>query len=311
MRFLKITLLLILGSLTSCETDDEIVEVITNRAVVSINGIATEPINGLVSGNSNCDNIFLTIYNQAEGFHKTVLEIDLRRDGTLAKISYYEQVRNETTQRFERTYYYPPFYDLLSTITISNFSFDEITKNVYFEFEGTLYNERDDSQSIEIDGLIDMKNLYDAPCSIEVLTSLDYNSDEFSFNSIFWSRGSSSNSPLTHSFRSNNGFQARFVTDPNIGDLSVGTYLLPENSNTNYFELSEYNGPLHATQTPNRFDDTDWINYATRGSFTITDKIIVDTFNTKIIGYFDIEVLDQNQVIYTIDKMDFIINGSD
>jgi hypothetical protein len=311
MKLFKILSLIILIGLISCETNDDQENIeITKTATITIDGLRKEVFNENVFGNSNCNSLYFTIYNQEEGFEQTEIEIDLRRDGTLKQISYYRQIRNETTQAFERTYYYPPFHDKLSAITITNFRFDENTKDIYLEYEGTLYKERDNSQSIAIEGTIDIKSFYDAPCGIEVLTSLDYNSENFNFNSIFESRGSSDTVFQDHFFRSNNGFEARLTLDENIGDLAIGTYPLTETNITKFFELSEYIGPPRAGQTSQSFNENEWIKYKTRGNFTITDKIEIDHFNTQIIGYFDIEVLNQNQVIYTIDRMEFVLNGS-
>jgi hypothetical protein len=192
-------------------------------------------------------------------------------------------------------------------MTISNFEYDEVNKDIYFEFSGTVFNEYDETDTRIVSGVYDIKNHLDIACSVNVLTSLNYKSDEFEFNSINGSRKTTfSDGTYRHRFFSNNGYRIDFHIDDDMTQLALGSYLLTENSTTAFLKLYEYVSPINAVQYP-LFSQIIWNEYTTKDQFVITENVLINGEN-KVSGYFDIEVLDQNQVIYTADRMEFVRN---
>jgi hypothetical protein len=254
----------------------------------------------MLSGEVGISNYF----EEQDGY---VIIFNIAKDGELNRVEYRERLPEGTTGRIY--FFLTPYFNPVGSMTISNFRYDEVTNDIYFEFSGTVYREDNNTITREVRGIVDAKNHLDIPCSIEMpLIDMSYNSDNFNFNSFFGSRSIFSNGSQRHRFFSNNGYRADFFSDSNLGDFTVGNYTLLENNTSLFLDIYQYNGPLQATQDPT-INSLDWTNYKTRGNFVISEKIETSQ-EMRIKGYLDIEVLDQSQVIYTIDRMDFVLYGN-
>lgn len=309
MKIFRIVPFIFLVILSSCETDNEEiapVEVI-NNASITVDGKQTEFINEAIWGNTNCDFISVGISNYFEDDEGYTIKFNIGKDGGLRSVKYRERLPAATTGNIY--YFLTPSFNPVSSMIISNFSYDEIRNDIYFEFSGRIYREDDNSIIREVQGTVDVKNHLNIACDIDMpLIDMTYNSGSFSFNSFFHSRSIFSNGIQRHRFFSNNGYRIELISDQNIGDFPIGNYALTENSTSLFLDLYQYSGVLLATQSPT-IVDLDWTKYKTRGNLIISERIETSQ-EMRIKGHLNIEVLDQNQVIYTIDGMDFILYGN-
>jgi len=306
MRIFRLFIFSFLTLTISC-SEDEIpadIEVI-NQATIVVDGKESVIINDQITGNTNCDKIFLRINrfldDENNGYD---LSFDISKQGDLMDAEYLE--RTGLSGRIPL--YLSHSFDPISTMHISNFSYDESTNDIYFEFSGTVFNEIDNTIKRSITGTVDIKNHKDIECSIGLLNKMEYKSNELTFKDRYLQTRRFQNGAQKHIFYSNNGFRLEFDLNQQIGTLELGTYPIVENNFPAFVNLFEYVGPLIAIQSPT-IVNADWKKYQTRGTFTITDKIDIDG-GVKVKGYLNLDVIENYEVIYTIDGMEFITFGN-
>lgn len=306
MKIYKLFTLCAFLLLYSCEkNDDQIEVVVVNNATITINGIETTFVNEQLSGNTNCDFIYLGVSNYFESPQGYVLYFDIKKNGELALVRLRETPRMEPRTI---SYFVTPNFNPKSSVTLSNFRYEESTNDVYFEFTGTVYNEFDNSITRTISGKIDIKNHNDIACSAPS-RYMEYESNNFSFSYLFPINTTTviATGNQRHRYFSNNGYRIDFHLPQRIGEMPIGTYQLVEDDTSLFLNLFKENGPLRANQSPVVIN-SEWIQYKTRGTFTITERQLEQGF-TNVLGHLDLEVLDGSQVIHTISGLQFALDG--
>ena len=307
MKNLYILLILSLAGVISCDDQNDFeppVE-ITNSANVTVDGFERSFINNEITGNTNCNMIYVTVSNFHEDEYAGYeLDFDISKQGDLIRVEYLER----TGESGRIPFYLTHAFDPISTMNISDFMYDESSNDLSFNFSGTIFNETDNSIQREINGTIDVENHKEFECSIGLLTRMAYESNEFTFKDTYIRTSTYPNGSQRHIFYSNNGYRLEFNLNQQLGNLELGTYPIVENNLPAFINLFKYTGPLIATQSPT-IVNSDWNEYQTSGTFTTTDKIEIDG-GLKVKGYFDLDVIENNEVIFKIDRMEFITFGN-
>lgn len=206
---------------------------------------------------------------------------------------------------------------------IKNFKFDEITQNIFFEYDGQLllssnekYNIKYDPKTISVKGKIKLKT---TKSSISRLMPFaNFQSSTIDFKTIEQKLFLKLNSeyPMEalerydfyYNYISDNGYRLVFKNNRKLDNLSVGTVIsFDEKATRNCMYLMKFVGKPRASQEQYLIDE-DWIAYPCKGSLRITEQIpqlAGDEKRTK--GIFNIEVYNDGKVIHRIDNGTFNI----
>lgn len=188
---------------SSCsKSDDDTVIVESSTATININGNTGIVKENGISGNENCNDIFLELSanstSQMKGYR---LLFHLSKTGELNNISYREY-NNSNILLF-----LTPNFNPTSEWNISNYSYDPINELLEFDFIGNVFLEENISVKRNISGKVKVKKFKTNPCQIGI-RNLHFNSNNFklhSFATIITNFNFNTNQ--IHRFYSNNGYK--------------------------------------------------------------------------------------------------------
>jgi len=299
--------------LVSCQDDDgddvptqEFAETLNVRVDGLDFNIGVNQDNYLISGNTNCNKIFIyTILKNEEKYYK--LNFELLKNGELKKVECWEAP--ESLGAFKL--YLTPDFKPASSVEITNFSYDPATNDIRFGFEGTLYleNEVNTSNTKEISGSIELDSFRSIDCSLTHSQRIEYNSSSFQFNTIYARKTEYAGTLTEYQFISNNGYILNLISENNLWEMPIGTYNFDTTPSINKISLKKYKGSLIATQLM-LFEEEDWELLDVSGYFTIDTKEAVG-IQRKTSGRIHINVSLNNQSLFNITDMEYHITSSE
>ncbi len=287
----------------SC-TDIEEIEKLSPSEFV-IDGLKTEFLDKHVSATNSCNGHVVTAYllkNKIE----TVIHFSLLKNGQLSKIEFTELDLGK--DKIISKYFFTPDYVPKSTFNVTDFVYNENSKELSFSYEGTLFQNNDNKITKTLKGIIKTSSNTNSNCSIHVCKIL-FSSIEFNFNSISYNKVKRTyfNDTMemhNHNYFSNDGYKLEILSEKDLWNLSIGEYVF-EPTSTTKVSLTKYKGPLVVAQGGAWYDKSEWLEYETRGKITIVKKTKEQLFYKNIVGKIDMEIIHDNKVIYTIKDMEF------
>lgn len=196
--------------------------------------------------------------------------------------------------------YHTADFNLTDNFHIKNYKYDPTTRDLYFEYEGKLFERLSEvnlnASSITIKGKIDQKNIEKRTESVfhPQIATFSYQNSTFYPVIYLPSRGKDGEWVFHHDFITNSGDRIRFSFD----QFTVNSPLLPkqytfdEKSAKDNITFYKFDGKPRAT-VYYIIRDEDWIKYSCSGTFTIAEHFaIADYHITK--GTFTLQVYDNN-----------------
>lgn len=212
----------------------------------------------------------------------------------------------------EKTYHTADF-NPTNTFQIKNYKYDPITRDLYFEYEGKLFERLPEidlsASSITIKGKVNRKNIETRTESVHhpQIATFSYGDNAFYPITYLSSRSQEDDQVFHHDFITNSGDRLRFSFDHfTLNPLSFPKqYTFEANSSKNDITFYKFNGQPRATSYY-IIRDEDWKKYSCSGSFTITERFAFANYHiTK--GTFALEVHDNNNLLIKTEDGEFVI----
>ncbi len=288
-------------AIMSCNSDQEVYNVpITKSSTVMMDGRSFQTINENIGGNENCNSIYVSTSFRVDNDIRFNLRFELLKNGQLKKMWYDEISLAPGSSNIAKIFLTPNF-NPTSTFSIDNFVYDAANNSVSFDFAGTVFLENNVETVKEISGRIENNDLTKTDCNA-VNYSIASTNDAFQFHTINYLATKYSSGEQQHRYFSNNGFMMEIKVEDDLWNFENGTYTFEENA-TNKVAISQYIGPLMADQIQ-IISPENWQLYTTRGTFTIDEKVNMDG-NKIISGKMNLEVLQNDEVLYTIPDIEY------
>ncbi len=299
-KFLSIIFLLLF---ISCEYNNDTIEkeIITNELIINVNGNDFKSYNEKIGGNENCNILNInTNYFEKDKYNFTI-KFEISKEGELLEVKF-EEYKYPLVSGVKKQVYLTPNFNPLQTFQISKFFYDENSRNINFDFEGTVFFEDDNSISKEVKGKIKIENFKTEPCAV-TKHNLRYNKNNFKLFSNSSKIGKNSNGTQTRDFYTNNGYHLTMQLSQDIWNYTSDTLIFDENQPLDRVIFKELIGPLKADQIK-KTTQTDWKNYKTTGKIIIQEKYKEKGMN-MIKGSIDLIAKENGEIKYNLSGIEF------
>lgn len=289
--------LLIVVLCASCNNESTLEDIGDSSAQITI-GAETYNINFEAnrSCNKNCDNLFINFDNRKKGENSFGLRMYLKESGAINKIWYWGD-----EGIFESSY-----FDPYNHFKIKNFTFDNKTNSLYFEFEGNLFSTTSPKTNpLFLKGKVNIPVLKDIECQNYYPNVLMLHNENIRL--LYRESGSTANNSSTpnksykYVFSTDNGLLFTLNSDKNLTEPSLGEYVFDTSNITNNITLKEYIGLPDVSPS---FHDKNWITYKTTGSFTITGQYEKNN-HKKSVGYINLKAFNNDELKYNFENIYF------
>ncbi len=303
-NFIKCFSVLIFLTISSC-SKEEPEEIINNKFEVSVNGSAVLSNKdnlsnqGPLSINTSCTSIFVNFFS-----YQNITTMHLTKEGVFKSIEYQTYGSANSSGKTYKAAAFKP----ISTFQIKNFRFNEITKSVYFEFDGYLMNSRKNSDTVQLKGKIDCINIKDAGCGVDWFLEMGATINGYSYKeNVNYSKIVNDAKSDLLSF-SEDGFSFELSSPEKFDNLPLQTYQFNENTVSNKITFDKYIGIIRADNyiTVGPKLPQEWQKYKCIGSFTLTERNKINS-SVQTKGIFSMNVYDifTNELVYTISNGKF------
>jgi hypothetical protein len=254
-------------------------------------------------GNESCGTLYLDIDYFLQDMHYE-MRFEISKKGHLFRA--YSIVRHIPLKQRVIPRYYTPNYNAPSTFELSGFSFDELTGHVEFKYNGTVFFEDDNSQTLGFAGYVNTELNMDHPCTFG-RSGLEYESEEIDLFSLTLSRDKWSTGHQGHYFFSYNGYRIYLYTSGDFWNYPLGEEM--EFQPNDYtidgvgVEFGELVGPMMADQI-STVSDFEWKDYETSGTIVLENKYI-ENGDRMISGKMYLTIRDQGKQLYYLDGVSF------
>jgi hypothetical protein len=291
----KFFTLLALFLLLGCKKQ-EIEQKSLNQLEIIVNNTAITFEDNTWSGNSNCNRIFIngSVLSQKAPF-MCRLQMDLTADGRVREVvffDYSDQNRHYKTVDFISS----------SNFSLQNFQFDPFTRNLSFDFAGTLYEVDDPQHTKPISGKVRINQLQDIACSYTPWTIKALINQKVFQKVDMWGRWDEVKSQWVAI--SDEGTWLSIVTTQPLRNMPTGTYPFKRSDLMNRVEIKKYVGPYKATMI-GLLNEEEWEKYEYEGTLTIEQQQSLPEKSTK--GTFHLKAYKDNQVVYEVTNGTFSI----
>lgn len=296
--------LLIVISASCSSSSEEYAYTEESRARVNINGITSTIVSNGISGNENCNTIFLELSaNATEQLQGYRLRFEIAKNGALYRVSYRE-FNNSGSLLF-----LTPNFNPVSSFTLTNFTNNVSQGFLEFDFSGTVFLEGNSTVNKTLSGHVKVKNFTSIPCQIG-LKGLSYNSNELRLDSFAYSITTFNfNSNQIHRFYSNNGYKLYINLSSDLWNFSSNEIVFGDNDSIDNVDFYTYIGPMLADQLQ-QVNPSDWKKYTTSGTLFIDSKYIEN--DDKIIsGRINLTVKENGSILYMLNGVAFRIKSMD
>lgn len=296
-------ILLLITFVFSCSKSED-TEINLSKIVIGDEEFILEDDSSI--SNENCESIFVNIGYQSSldaGFR---IYFSFSKNGAIRNISLFNY--REFNKCYESADFIPT-----EILSIKNFSYNPELNYLHFEFQGELvevnpnYNEIDNMMAKKyIKGEFTTHQLIKTNCtSLESKINFDSNIKFLTSHSQSTRITDASNINFyEYKFYSDNGLNINFQSLTDFWDLPNGSqYNFDENSFQNRIEFKKYIGNIRATQRL-WIRSIDWKNFQTQGNFIIQNHSVING-KKKVEGLFNLNIFDDNQLLYTINNIKF------
>lgn len=268
---------------------------------LTVDGVTVRVPESAIVANENCESIFLSLDYLDKDRKEYKLRLNLTKEGYLKEVYFIgnDYSLNSSNPKM----YWPQTFSPASTFEIKNFSYNHQLGTLVFGFEGKLFEEFDNADSIELNGNVSIENLSTIPCSF-VPNRMYVRSNDFYFVNIknHWSQ--TDTKVQQHWFHSNNGYRILFKTADNIWDYPIGRITFSDTDLLDKVALRKFIGPFRADQRPFEKEE-EWLEFQTSGAFTIDRKFLLND-RQVIEGSIDFIAMNhEGEVIHKIERMRF------
>jgi hypothetical protein len=222
----------------------------------------------------------------------------------ITKQGFIKQIRFWDYQNDNKNYYEADF-NILRAFKVQNFSYNEVTRNLYFEFEGLLYQHyypESFAKSKYLKGKVVFEGIETIPCSFfpdEITSAMPSNLLRIN-NRIVWSNSTQ----VQYIYFTDNGYMLVIHNTKKFNEIAVGTYIYT-NSTPLKITLHQYKDILKCSPIP-ILKNEEWTHYDCEGEITILQHGVSPFAHS--IGTFSLQAKDSNRnVIHTLPAVSFKI----
>jgi len=185
--------------------------------------------------------------------------------------------------------------------SVQNFSLDPSTRDLSFDFSGTMYQlDQDQPRNTKlIQGKVRINYLQNIECSF-VPWSMEATINQTAFQEVIMVERGSDIKSEWWAF-SDNGIKLGIITEKHLENMPLGTYTFTRKDLINRVTIGKYTGPLKATSLKEVLDDQ-WESYEYEGELVILEQTKLP--KRKIRGTFRLKAYKNDQLIYEV------INGT-
>jgi hypothetical protein len=297
----KIIIIIFVFIWVSCSCTKESVEPDTASFIeLAVDGGSTVRLNyskntnnGAYS-NENCGKFFITASFDAPPFR---FSLEVTKQGHIQKLMY-------TDFQLTKSYYEADF-NILRAFQIKNFSYDEGKRNLYFEFEGYVYEHyypEPRAKAKHLKGKVNFENMETVPCSFfpdEIAPTTPTPLLRIN-NRIAWTDGST----VQYRYFTDNGYMLVIHNPQKINEIPIGTYAY-DNTKPTKITLHKYIGIVQTTiLLPLKYEE--WEHYDCEGNLNISQHNTTPFAHTA--GSFNLRAKDMNgNMIYELPQVSFKI----
>lgn len=276
----KLLSLLLLFVLASCSSDDDKANTTGDGSYfeINVNGETVSLPWSTFSANENCEYIYAGVMDVPESFGTQFrMEFELSKSGHIKKVRFYDF--SDANRHYETVDFAPA-----ETFSITNFNYDAANRQLYFEFEGDLFEMGIPGNKKYISGKMQYNDTNSITCGFfpHQLT-VDNGAMHFT-NTVT----STSADGVIYSFYSDHGYVMRIQSDTAIENRETGSYAFTAGSNFRIL-LYKYIGALKLTPAAN-INPADWQAYNCTGTITVDSHNLQPLPHT--IGTFTLRATD-------------------
>ncbi len=251
--------LLLLFVLASCSSDDDKANATSDGSYfeITVNGETMSLPRSTFSANENCEYIYAGVMDVPLEFSSRFhMQFELSKSGHIKKVRFYDF--SDANRHYETVDFAPA-----ETFSISNFNYDAENRQLYFEFEGDLYEMGVPGNKKHISGKMQYNDTNSIACGF-FPHQLTVDNGAMHFTSTVTS---TSTDGVVYDFYSDNGYVMRIQSDTAIENRDTGSYAFTAGSNFRIL-LYKYIGALKLTPTAN-INPTEWQAYNCSGTISI------------------------------------------
>lgn len=206
-------------------------------------------------------------------------------------------------------------FDPLKWFSVKNYKFDPVTRDLYFEYEGKLFQSLSEvntsSKAITIKGKVDLKGIEHKQTNQQNVPRVTFNTESFNFYSVRTQsmRNEQNDLLIEHNFFTNNGYRLMFTVNSLVSHPIPlpRSYSFDTTSTENCISFFQFTGEARQTDGIGQYvlRAQDWKKHPCRGSFTVTEIFHMGSKRvTK--GTFAIDILEGDKVVHKVENGVFL-----
>ncbi|PVH24745.1 hypothetical protein [Sphingobacterium corticibacter] len=293
---LLLTLLFACIVLSSCQKEQELEDAESKMNIVFFEDDI--PVRGMVKSNYNqdhCGQLRIVTAIQENENSSAELAITVLTNGAIANVTY-KTIRSSESERYEA-----PNMEVGRYFTVQNFNYDQSTKNLYFDFEGTVYT--DSTNSKQIRGKVNVASVKQTDCTSVIFEARSI-SEDFEFSTLSSNATRFNSGPTSppdyelfrhHSF-STSGQYLSLQMAKDISELQGEK--IDFKSDDEYYRViyAEYYGPMIFGSNSYSSIQEYWKYYQTEGTIDIFQKYAGAKEDKIHQGSITMDILDEGTV---------------
>lgn len=285
----KLLSLLLVFVLASCSSDDDSKTPGDGSYLeLNVNGQSLSMPRSTFIANENCDYIYATVMDVPEDYDTRFrMEFELTTSGRINKVMFIEF--SDNNRQYQTVNFKPS-----ETFSINNFSYDPAARQLYFEFEGELYEADHPENTKHISGKMHYNNITSIDCGF-FQRHVTVNNGAMHFTR--WIVNTSDDRVL-YQFYSDNGYLFHIHTNTDIANVAPGSYAFGPDSPLR-INLYKYIGETKATSIQPLYTN-EWELYNCTGTIHIDQQNQLPFVCTKGTFTFDATDSEGNSIFQNL-----------
>jgi hypothetical protein len=255
-----------------------------------------------VSGNEDCDNIFVSLSSSNENKFEYSLLFNLSKNGEINTVTMVDI--NDDSKNYKSSTFNPK-----KNFNIKSFNYDSNKNSLSYEYEGLVYLPYH-NDSVSIKGYVKNVEIKRKEC-LNIRNELDGNikfSDGVQTNiyTAFTAAVFKSNE-YNYGFYTNDGLRFGFNSNSPLSALAPGVYNINTGGSVEV-TFEEYLGVIDKNYFY-LYTPKEWRNFKTEGSLEITEQKTANNIKMTI-GRLNLKIYKDNKIFAIIDNGSFIISNN-
>ncbi len=272
------------------------------KASLNIDGHEFKSLDSWTGGNENCNTLHVTlVFPSEEGKIRVIFT--LSKNGQVNRVA----INKPIDSSGDRIYYFSDHFNPSRSFQILDFDYNSQDQSLSFNYEGTIYKEFQEEDSLFISGAVELDSFVFVDCSF-VPSYLTIPFSPVPLNPFdTYSRIDHTNGKYLAFFIYNNGHYVNLWLDEDPYLLGLGSHHFTASSSGDRVDMFHYTGDIVARQVASIHAD-DWEQYETSGEIIILDKIFHDNV-LYIEGELNLTAQLPGQTAQNFSSMPFVLRS--